>query len=647
MRDWMKSGRQNSRDSRDSRAPAAAPAAHRRICALPPPLAAQIAAGEVIERPATALKELLENALDAQADSIDIAIEEGGAQLLQVTDNGSGIVAEDLPLAFERHATSKISAAPDLSAIASYGFRGEALASLAAVADVLLCSRSGGSEGSESGITHGWEYRPGMASAKPRPMPPGTEIAVRALFANVPARRRFLRSAATEAAHCTAAVQQVALASAAGFSYRVNGRQRFALPAAQPLAERLAALFPMLADNLLAVREEGEALGLHGCVFAPALANSGRHVGQFLYVNGRYVRDRLLRRAVGDALREMSHGGEPGYALFLQIAAEQVDVNVHPAKLEVRFGDPRAVFSFVRHAIRNTLAKPLALPVRDTPWGNMDDNGAAAAAEVHQPSQGWLSSTCPAARSGNEAAWRQMFTNMPAPASAPATAPMPAHDDEAHDSKENHDEDGSASSNADSSAFGDHPLGRALGQMHDIYIIAENRAGLVVVDMHAAHERLLFEALKNAADSDDIPMQPFLTPWEIPLTEQQAATLRAHQRDLIGIRAALTDDSTATVDAVCTIVAGKVDAAALLGDILHDLAQGGDGRQITARRDAVLSSIACHAAVRANRRLSLDEMNTLLRQMEETERSGACNHGRPCWQQIDRHYFDRVFKRGQ
>lgn len=602
-------------------------AAASRIRPLAPPLAAQIAAGEVIERPATALKELLENALDAGGDDIRIAVEEGGMALLQVADNGSGIHADDLPLALQRHATSKISSADDLLRISSFGFRGEALASLAAVAEVTLCSRTAADE-------HGWKWQPGSGGApQPYVMPPGTECHVRQLFADIPARRRFLRAPATEAAHCTAAVFHAALsAPAAAFSYHLSKRQRLALPPADSLAARLAALFPDLRGNLLPLHEEAAGIALRGCLFSPALTNSGKRIGQFMYVNGRFVRDRLLRRAVADSLRPVAHGGEVGYALFLEIAADRVDVNVHPAKLEVRFSAPGSVFEFIRRAIGKTLAAPLALPVRDTPWQIKAERGADA---VAQPPGGWPSAADVAAdfpataavrRHSGEAAWQQMFADLPA-AAPPDTAA-----------------DGAAAAD---SLLDEQPLGRALGQMHDIYIIAENAAGLIIVDMHAAHERLLYEELKSASDAGNMPMQPFLAPLQVALTDWQADTLRAHEEHLTGLRARLVDSHTAQIDAVSAAVAAHSDAAALLTDILHDLAQGGDGRQAVEVRDRILSGIACHAAARASHRLTLDEMNALLRQMERTERSGTCNHGRPCWQQIERQYFDRVFKRGQ
>ena len=589
-----------------------------RINALSPALANQIAAGEVIERPAAALKELLENAIDAGADDITIDIREGGAALLRVQDNGDGIVAEDLPLALARHATSKIRQESDLADVGTFGFRGEALASLAAVADTVIASRTPTQQ-------HGWEYGDRARSPKPAAIPVGTCVTARAMFANLPARRRFLRTPTTEAAHCTDTVVQAAVsAPAVAFFLRVNDRERLRLRPADSLSERLVALFPALADNLLTVDETAGNLSLNGCIFAPALGNSGKRIGQFLFVNGRYVRDRLLRRAVGDALREVAHDGEPGYALFLR--AGDVDVNVHPMKLEVRFGEQRAVFNFVRRAVDKTLAAPLGAPIRNNDW--MPDNSepppttALQATEPMATVKRQLPPPLPIAPTTGED-WRKIFANTvgnptttAAESTATPTAPL-------------------------------QPLGRALGQIHDIYIVAENSEGLVIVDMHAAHERLIYEDLKRTADDGDQTMQPFLSPPLVPLTHLQTATLREHQNHLDGVKARLVDDHTAEISAVHTAVVNLVEPSQLLTDILDDMADDGAGAQSEEYRNRVLSSVACHAAVRANRRLTMEEMNALLRRMEHAEHSGACNHGRPCWQQIERRYFDRVFRRGK
>ena len=596
----------------------------RRITALPPALAAQIAAGEVIERPATALKELLENSLDAGATRISIAIREGGTAQLTLSDNGSGIIAEDLPLTVQRHATSKISTAADLTELRSFGFRGEALASLAAVADLSIASRT-------ADARHGWEYHHRDASITPCPMACGTEVCVRQLFADIPARRRFLRSAATEAGHCTAAVEQAALGTVkVAFSYDINDRRRLSLLPAADLTGRLVQLFPPLADNLLPVAEEAGGLSLRGCIFAPALVTSGKRFGQFFYVNGRIVRDRLLRRAVLDSLRGLVHDSAPGYALFLDIAPARLDVNVHPAKLEVRFNDPGSVFQFIRHALDKALATPLTLPIHaPLPHSSAATHSGEppAIATAAEPTPGWLAAAPPATRppaGSGISGWRQLFSDLPPPQPA-AESTRPAAD-----------------------RMTEQPLGQALGQLHDIYIIAENRTGLVIIDMHAAHERLLYERLKNAADNNQQQFQPFLQPLRVTLTDIQADTLQRCEQRLVGIRAHLTDDGKAAdITAVSTLIAGKVEPVVLLLDLLHELADTGHGSSDRVSRDRLLSSIACHSAVRANRQLTLAEMNALLRQMEITERSGTCNHGRPCWQQIERQYFDRLFKRGK
>ena len=570
-----------------------------RIHTLPISVANLIAAGEVIERPAAALKELLENALDAAATDIRIDINDGGITLLRVQDNGSGIIADDLALACARHATSKIRTAEELAEISTFGFRGEALASLAAVADIKIASRTADSP-------HGHEYAPDKQTPHPLPMPVGTTITARALFADIPARRRFLRTPATEAAHCVAVTTQTALASyAAAFTLSVNKRQRFNLAKCGDYRERLLAVFPSLADNLLPVTDRGGNLSLYGEIFSPALGNTGKKFGQFLYVNGRYVKDRLLRRAVSDCLRPVSHDGDPGYLLFLETPNDGTDVNVHPAKLEVRFAEPRRVFDFVRRSVNKALAKPLAVPVRNNDW-----------------------LPPPPLPSDN--------TTPPLPLTITTLKSIPTATAKTA---------GFQPINNYESLPAEAPLGRALGQLHDIYIIAENQNGLVIVDMHAAHERILYEELKKAADN--LPMQPFLSRPQIPLSDLQAATLREHGDKLIGIQASLIDERTATLSAISIMLAGLSNVSTLLTEVLDDLANFGEGSHATAQRDFILSSIACHAAVRANQQLTLPEMNSLLRRMEESERSGFCNHGRPCWQQIDRNYFDRVFRRGQ
>ena len=331
-----------------------------RILELPAAVAGRIAAGEVIERPAAALKELLENSLDAGADRIDVFLEKGGAQLIEVRDDGEGVAPEDLPLAFRRHATSKTRAVEDLDAISTLGFRGEALASLSAAAQTSMTSR-------QREQAHGWLFAPGDAAPAPVAAPFGTKITARNLFADLPARRRFLRTPATETAHCVVAVQRIALAAPrVAFSLTTDGRPRLTLPPRQSEAERLTDLFPVLQNNLLPTSESAGPLELNGAIFSPALGATAKSVGQFFYVNGRFVRDRALKRATSDSLRDLSHDGEPGWALFLTMPPSAVDVNAHPAKLEVRFAEPGAIFEFVRRAVGKAAAKPLGSPSAPT-----------------------------------------------------------------------------------------------------------------------------------------------------------------------------------------------------------------------------------------------------------------------------------------
>ncbi|MGI9298151.1 MAG: DNA mismatch repair endonuclease MutL [Gammaproteobacteria bacterium] len=609
----------------------------RRILPLPPVVAGKVAAGEVIERPSAALKELIENSLDAGAADLRADIEEGGAALLEVRDDGEGIVAEDLPRALMRQATSKIATEEDFTEVRTFGFRGEALASLAAVSEMSLASRT-------ADAAHGHIFFPGngadgarndtreTASPRPHPMARGTIVSARAMFADFPGRRRFLRAPATEAAHCVNTVTIAALgAPRTAFTFTVNGRTRLSLPSVETRAARLAEMFPKLRDATRAVAESAGALSLEGEIFSPHLGATGKSIGQFFYVNGRFVRDRLLRRAVSDALRGMSHHGEPGYALFLNLPSAAVDVNMHPAKLEVRFMEPRAIFEFIRRAIGKAFAAPLGAPLGTE---TLPPPAAPQRIRTRLPPETALSQdfpqpmlSAPASENAGNAAqssvshaaaeetWRRMFGDIPSVAKPPL--------------------------------FGDAPLGRALGQLHDIYIIAENGGGLVVVDMHAAHERILYEELKSAFNRGRPAMQRLLSPARAALSPLQAAALAEHGGDLPGLVAYSRDAHTAEIGEVAALIARRCDPAALLTEMLDAVAEAAAENQAETLRDAALSSIACHAAVRANRRLSLEEMNALLRRMEETERSGVCNHGRPCWQQIERDYFDRIFRRGQ
>ncbi|MGU9951431.1 MAG: DNA mismatch repair endonuclease MutL [Gammaproteobacteria bacterium WSBS_2016_MAG_OTU1] len=616
-----------------------------------PEIAGKVAAGEVIERPAAALKELIENSLDAGATRVETEIDGGGCDLLQVQDNGEGIVEQDLPAALMRHATSKIETEAEFSSINTFGFRGEALASLAAVSDFSLCSRTPDS-------THGYMFSPSMQTPRPHPMACGTIITARTIFANFPARRRFLRTETTEAAHCTDAIIAAALsAPTVAFSYTVNKRKRLHYPPSD-FSTRLVDVFPRVQDNTIPIEEVGEVLSLQGAVFAPRLGASGKSIGQFFYVNGRFVRDRLLRRAATEAFRGMAHDGEPGYVLFLQIPPQVVDVNAHPAKLEVRFIEPRAIFEFVRRSIGKCLSTPLGTPLGAN---NIPMHSPPIAAVTSPPSSQPYSPPIspphsPPPSSTNVSSTDSFTPNIKASDNSLNSPAVNINQNNTSDAKASitswqqmfggiKKEDTTAAPST--ALFGEEPLGRALGQLHDIYIIAENSDGLVVVDMHAAHERILYEELKTLFSESAPPMQPLLTVLHAPLSPLQAAALAEHGDELPGIRATLIDEYTAVVSEISSFIASRCNPSQLLVEMLDAVATATSNEQTTVLRDAALSSMACHAAVRANCRLSLTEMNALLRRMELTERSGACNHGRPCWQQIDRSYFDSIFRRGR
>jgi DNA mismatch repair protein MutL len=581
-----------------------------RIRVLPDLLISQIAAGEVVERPASALKELLENSLDAGARAVAVELAEGGAQLIAVTDDGAGIARDELPLALARHATSKIASLDDLTRVASLGFRGEALASIGAVARVTLVSRHADEK-------HGWRIRcDGGAIAAPEPAATarGTRVEVRDLYFNTPARRKFLKTAATEQAHCEDALKRVALSRPdLSLALKVGGRARWHLKPA-PLERRAADLLgEEFAGAALAVDESAAGLRLSGLAALPAYARAARDE-QYFYVNGRYVRDKLLAHAVREAYRDvLHHQRHPAYVLALELPPEAVDVNVHPTKTEVRFRDARAVHQFVFHALHKALAgssagaRPAAAPAPLLP---------ASAAYRAAPAQ----------------------LGVPFSASQPAAAYLAAYaaarDDAAAEPRA-----GEAEAP---------PLGYALAQLCGVYILAQNAHGLVVVDMHAAHERIVYEQLKGALDGAAAPSQPLLIPAAFPADPRDVEAVEQN-RELIenlGFELAVLSPTSLAVRAVPSLLA-QADVERLARDLLADIREFGASQAATARRNELLSTLACHGAVRANRRLSVPEMNALLREMEATERSGQCNHGRPTWFQLSLADLDRLFLRGR
>ena len=601
------------------------------IRTLPDLLISQIAAGEVVERPAAALKELLENAIDAGATQIDVDLAAGGVKRIRVVDNGAGIAREELALAVARHATSKISMPTDLEAIASFGFRGEALASIASVSRLALASRA-------QGRPHAWriEVEGGTVGAvAPAALAAGTTITVQELYFNTPARRKFLRTEATEWAHCDEAFRRIALSHPeAGFTLQHNGRVAQRLTAGGRRARIEALLGDAFVLHAALVDEEAAGVRLTGFAVRPAFAAQGPNA-QYVFVNGRFVRDRVLSHALREAYRDvLHHERQPAYALWLTLDPRRVDVNVHPQKTEVRFRDSGAIHQFVRHAVERALATTAAeqpavsaaerlgiAAARLPPYGHSAplDAGppAAAGLPVWTPSQRGFD--LPA---GEPAGFYARLFG-PRDAAAP---PLPEH------------------ANGDDDA---HPLGFALAQLHGIYILAQNRHGLVLVDMHAAHERIVYEKLKNAM-TGRVPVQPLLVPatfaaepLEMATAEENSATL-----DALGFSMAALGPATLAVRGIPAPLA-DADPAALARAVLHDIREFGGSQALAARRDELLSSMACHGAVRAHRSLAVPEMNALLREMEATERAGQCNHGRPTWYHLTLGDLDRLFLRGR
>ncbi len=590
---------------------------------LPDELISQIAAGEVVERPASVVRELVDNALDAGATQITIRLLAGGVRLISVEDNGAGIPAAELPIALKRHATSKITSLSELESVGTMGFRGEALAAIQSVSELSVLSRTAHQDSAMLLDGRSGELQPAARAL-------GTTVEVKELFYSTPARRKFLKTDNTELAHCIEAVRRHALTRPeVGFAIWHEGKlveQWRAQPSEMALERRLADVLgeDFLRDSV-AVNYQSGNVRVVGRAGIPDAARS-RADQQFSYVNGRYVRDKVVTHAARSAYEDVLHGHrQPVYALYVDIDPTRVDVNVHPTKIEVRFRDGREVHQAVRHAVENALAIPRA---------NML---VAAALQTHElpmagttPNLNWQQTPMPLTgktEHGNRVTdLNQLW--QPSPSKA-----LPAQENTAPPLSETAET---------------WPLGKAIAQLHGVYILSENAHGLVLVDMHAAHERIVYEQLKTQIDAQHISSQPLLIPATFPATAQEVATAEACAGALheLGLEISALSAKTLAVRAVPSSLA-QGDPVALARSVLAELSQHDASTVVQRARNELLATMACHGAVRANRKLTLDEMNALLRQMEITERSDQCNHGRPTWRQLSMRELDALFLRGR
>jgi DNA mismatch repair protein MutL len=613
----------------------------RPIQALSDQLISQIAAGEVVERPSAVVKELLENALDAGASTVNVRLEQGGVKRIAITDNGRGIAAEELPLALARHATSKITSLVELENVVTLGFRGEALASIASVAQLTLTSRTA------DGV-HAWEiagmHTPsGQVEYKVSPSSgaTGTTVDVQDLYFNTPARRKFLKTEQTEFGHCAEVVRRIALSRPdVAFSLSHNGKT-IDHWAVNDIAKRSAHILGNeFSGARLPLEEAAGPLRLNGFIGLPT-ASKARADAQYFYVNGRFVRDKLLTHAVRAAYQDVLHGDRyPSYVLSLELDPALVDVNVHPSKIEVRFRDSRAVHQFVFHAVSRALAQTSA-----TSFGAAPAPTPASSSVLPWLREQQQTSFAPQFKSGSGIA--QTTANYGAFFANGNSLPATTNDSSISnfDNAPLHSSLGSAAQTLPEDEF---PLGFALAQLHGIFVLAQNTKGLVLIDMHAAHERILYEQLKNALDDNALQVQPLLIPITFYADGVEVGTAEENQDILrsLGFDITALSPTTLAVRAVPALLK-NADAQTLARDVLRDVREFGGSRVLVERRNEMLGTLACHTAVRANRTLTVPEMNALLRQMEATERADQCNHGRPTWVQLGLSDLDKLFQRGQ
>ena len=601
----------------------------RSIRELPDELISQIAAGEVVERPASVVRELVDNALDAGATHVVVRLQEGGVRLISVEDDGAGLEAADMPLALRRHATSKISNLHDLESVATMGFRGEALAAIAAVSELSMLSRTAQQDHAMQLDARSGELRPVARTI-------GTTVEVKELFFSTPARRKFLKSTATEMAHCLESLRRHALARPdVGFALWHDGKlsaQWRAHSHAEGLNLRLAdVLGEDFVQTSIAIDHQHGGVHVRGRAGLPDAARA-RADHQFAYVNGRYVRDRVVSHAARSAYEDVLHGQrQPVYALYISMDPTRVDVNVHPTKIELRFRDSREVHQAVQHALSQALSVSRA--------GAMSSPASASFLERNQAIaslQNFGQAT--AFQTGLNLGQVGHVVNDLAQLWQAASPAVNAQTNKAY----------SAESKTPALPEGEWPLGKALAQLQGVYILAENKQGLVVVDMHAAHERIVYERLKTQLAQHNLQSQALLIPASFAATPEEMATAESHASVLseLGLELAALSAQSLVVRRVPASLA-QGDAVALARSVLAELAQHEAPTVLQRARDDVLAAMACHGAVRANRQLSLEEMNALLRQMEVTERADQCNHGRPTWRQLGMRDLDSLFLRGR
>ncbi|WP_198244648.1 DNA mismatch repair endonuclease MutL [methane-oxidizing endosymbiont of Gigantopelta aegis] len=604
-----------------------------RIHRLPTQLVNQIAAGEVVERPASVVKELVENCFDAGATQIDIEIEQGGVRLMRIRDNGCGIDKDDLPLALSRHATSKISSLQDLEKINSMGFRGEALPSISSVSRLVLISRTANAECAWKVSADGTETD---FDPQPDPHPLGTTVEVRDLFYNTPARRKFLKTEKTEFSHIENLIKKMAL-SHFDVGFRLLHNQREVLnfkPAKSEAmqAQRIAAVYgSAFIENAVSIDVSASGLLLQGWVGRPTFSRSQADM-QYFYVNGRLVRDKLISHAVRQAYQDvLYHGRHPVFVLYLTLDPQLVDVNAHPAKLEVRFREGRLVHDFLFSALHRSLAEQRPGQVADSP---IIHETTVESASLKRDDGGVKSSKA-----------YQSFSEVPQQSALPLTV---AEEIQAYAKLYPQETNTVALPRGGADNKTIPPLGFALAHIHQIYILSETENGIILVDAHAAHERILYEKLKRQYHQGSVPMQPLLLPLKIQVSQSEADWVEQQQDFFASLGFSLTRSGPeAVVLRSVPALLGKADVELLIKDLLADLAEFGLSERVLEKSNEILATMACHGAVRARRKLTLEEMNALLREMEKTERIGQCNHGRPTWVELSHSDLDKFFMRGQ